>query len=157
MPGLSLEILLLNPDFKDILSAFAAEQVDYLLVGAYALAVHGYPRATGDIDLWIRCTPENALRVWRALKIFGAPLFDLTISDLEKEDIVFQIGMVPRRIDITTIIDGIKFDAAWPQRMIVQIDDLKIPVIGREDLLRNKKASGRAKDLGDIAMLEGNL
>ncbi|HXG68783.1 MAG TPA: hypothetical protein VNO70_27040 [Blastocatellia bacterium] len=146
---------MLNRDFLDMLSAFCAESVEFMLVGAYAMAFHGFPRATGDMDLWIRCSDENAQRVWRALERFGAPLFDLTVTDLQTPGIVFQIGVVPNRIDILTAIDGVEFDEAAPDCQQVEIAGLTIPVIGRAHLLQNKKASGRPKDLADIAWLEG--
>ncbi len=93
---------MLNTDFRDILSAFNGEKVEYLVVGAYALAAHGFVRATGDIDLWIRCSEKNAENIIRALIKFGAPLSDLTTDDLIKPDLIFQIGIIPRRIDILT-------------------------------------------------------
>jgi hypothetical protein len=136
------------------LSAFCDEKVDFLVVGAYALAFHGFPRATGDIDLWIHRSDDNASRVWRALEKFGTPLFDLTPDDLKQPSIVFQIGIAPRRIDILTAIDGVEFDEAKAECRYVGIAGLSIPVIGRKHLLRNKKASGRPKDQADVAWLE---
>ena len=154
MPGRSWESLLLNQDYRDILSEFCAQNVEFLLVGAYAMAAHGLPRATGDIDLWVRCSTENAVRVMAALKRFGAPIADISAADFERPGIVFQIGVVPRRIDVTTTIDGIDFDTAWSERLQVAIDNLPINVIGREHLLRNKIAAGRPKDLADAAWLQ---
>jgi hypothetical protein len=145
---------LLNPDFRDMLSALCDEGVEFMLVGAYALAVHGYPRATGDMDIWIRPSDDNARRVWRALKRFKAPMSDLTVEDLTTPDIVFQIGVAPRRIDMLTSIDGVDFDEAWPHRKHVDVEGQQFAVIGRSHLLRNKKATGRAKDLADVAWLE---
>ena len=156
MRGPSRESLLLNPDFQDILSAFLDEHVEFLVVGAYALATHGYPRATGDLDLWVRCSKENAQRVWRALEKFGAPLSDLTVKDLEAPVIIFQIGLAPRRIDIMTSIEGVNFDEAWPHRIDVELGRLKIPIIGRSHLIQSKKTSGRPQDLADLAWLESN-
>src|SRR5438132_14412583 len=104
MPGRSKENQLLNSDFRDILSAFCEEQVDFMLVGAYAVAAHGLPRATGDIDLWINNSKNNAERVWRALIRFGAPLSNFSKEDLTKSGTVIQIGVTPRRIDILTQI-----------------------------------------------------
>src|SRR5436305_14457418 len=109
MPGRSKEIQLLNSDFRDILSAFCEEKVEFMLVGAYAVAAHGLPRATGDIDLWIKCSEDNAARVWRALKRFGAPLVDVNENDLTKSGTVVQVGVTPRRIDILTEITGVQF------------------------------------------------
>jgi len=145
---------LLNSDFRDILSAFFEEQVEFLVVGAYALAAHGLPRATGDIDLWINCSSENAARVWRALKKFGAPISDLTESDLSKAGTVIQLGLAPRRIDILTDITGVQFADARRQLMKVNIEGLEIPVIGRAHLIKNKRAVGRAQDQADVARLE---
>lgn len=146
---------MLNPDFKDILSAFIAERVEFLVVGAYAMAFHGYVRATGDIDLWIRISNENAERVWRALESFGAPLFDLNIEDLKTPGMVFQIGLVPSRIDVITQIDGVEFEDAWQEHKTIEIEDLQIPVIGKTQLLINKKSTGRAKDRNDALWLQG--
>jgi hypothetical protein len=143
-----------NPDFRDILSAFNAEGVEYLVVGAYALAAHGHPRATGDIDLWINAQPDNADRVWRALVRFGAPVDDLRRDDLTRPDLIFQIGIAPRRVDVLTGIDGVDFAAAWPDRLSVHLGDLNVPVISREFLMRNKRACGRPQDLADLAWLE---
>lgn len=145
---------MLNPDFRDILSIFNEEKVEYLVVGAYALAAHGFVRATGDIDLWIRCSKENAKRVVRALIKFEAPLFDLTTDDLKKPGLIFQIGVVPRRIDILTSIDGVTFEDAWDLRKEITVEDIKVQVISRPHLLRNKKKTGRPKDKVDAAWLE---
>jgi len=147
---------LLNPDFRDMLSALCEEKADFLIVGAYALAAHGHPRATGDIDIWIRASEENAKRVWRALMRFGCPLFDLKLDDLKTPDLIFQIGVEPRRIDIVTSITGVEFDEAWPDRKEIEIEGLKIAAIGRSHLLKNKKAVGRPQDLADVAWLEMN-
>lgn len=124
------------------------------MVGGYAMAFHGYVRATGDIDLWIRISDENAERVWRALQTFGAPLFDLNIEDLKIPGMVLQIGMVPSRIDIITQIDGVEFEEAWDEHKTVEIEKLQIPVIGKIQLLINKKSTGRTKDRNDALWLE---
>jgi hypothetical protein len=145
---------LLNPDFRDMLSALSAEDVEYLLVGAYAMAVYGRPRATGDMDVLVRPTPENARRVLLALKRFGAPLLDLTQQDLETKGTVFQIGQPPRRIDIMNEIDGVGFDEAWEARVSREVDGVTVPVISREHRLRNKRAAGRPRDRADAAWLE---
>jgi hypothetical protein len=145
----------LNQDFREILSELSAHQAEFLVVGAYALAGHGLPRATGDIDIWIRPTAENAERVWRALAAFGAPLDTLTIKDLTTPGVFFQMGVQPRRIDILTAIDGVEFEEAWLARHICNIDGLKLSVLGRSELIQNKRATGRPKDLADLAWLEG--
>jgi len=143
-----------NPDFCDMLSALCEEDVEFLLVGAYALAVHGYPRATGDLDIWVRPSADNAARVWNALKRFRAPFFDLTPEDLQTPGTVFQIGNAPRRIDILTSISGVEFEEAWPERIAAEVEGSCFGVIGRPHLLQNKKAAGRPKDLADVAWLE---
>ena len=147
---------MLNSDFRDMLSALLDERADFLLVGAYAMAVYGIPRATGDIDLWIRPSPENAARVIAALQRFGAPLFDLLENDLQMPDTVFQIGLAPRRIDLLTSIDGVDFEAAWRGRTETVIEGLAICVIGRGHLIKNKRAVGRPKDMADVAWLESD-
>lgn len=144
----------MNRDFSDMLSALSEARADYLLVGAYALAVHGVPRATGDIDLWVRPEPTNARRVWSALESFGAPLDALTIDDLATPGIVFQIGVVPRRIDIITQVSGLDFDEAWATKEIVTLGRLSVPVLSRASLITNKRATGRSRDLADLAMLD---
>jgi hypothetical protein len=144
---------LLNPDFAEMLSELSAEGVQFLLVGAYALAAHGLPRATGDIDIWVRPSEDNGVRVLRALQRFGAPLFDLTADDLARPGTVFQMGLPPRRIDILTAIDGVEFDDAWTGRLTTQVDGIEVSVIGRDDLMRNKRAAGRPKDLVDVEIL----
>jgi len=145
---------LLNPDYRDMLSLFNEEKVEYMVVGAYALAYHGLPRATGDIDIWIRRSDENAERVWQALSRFGVPLFDLRKDDLMKPETVFQIGVVPRRIDILTSIDGVGYEEAEPEAQQVEIEGIKIPVIGRKHLVQNKRSTGRPQDQADVARLE---
>ena len=145
---------MLNPDYRDILSAFNAERVEFLLIGAYALAAHGAPRATGDLDLWIRPSTDNAQRAWRALVRFGAPLEGLQQTDLSTPGTVVQIGREPRRIDLLTTIDGVGFDEAWGAKKEIQVDGMTIPVIGRDEFLRNKRATGRHKDLADVERLE---
>lgn len=145
---------MLNPDFKDMLSALSDANVEFMVVGAYALAAHGYPRATGDLDIWVRPSEDNAQRVWHALKQFGAPVSKLNVADFSAPDVVYQIGLAPRRIDILTSISGVVFDDGWPHRIVVELDGYKIPVLGRAQLILNKKATGRPKDLIDVAKLE---
>jgi hypothetical protein len=137
-----------------MLSAFIEEKVEFMLVGSYALAFHGFPRATGDIDLWVRCSNDNAERVWRALARFGAPLSNLNVNDLTKPGTVFQIGVAPNRIDILNKISAVEFDEAMLDSQTVELDGLSISVISRSHLIRNKKAAGRPKDKADVAWLE---
>lgn len=141
-------------DFVEMLSALNAAGADYLVVGAHALAAHGVPRATGDLDIWIRATPDNAGRVLEALRSFGAPLFDLSIEDLTRPEVVFQIGVVPVRIDLLTSISGVAFDEGWKGRTQASVEGVPFGVLGREELLRNKRATGRPKDLLDAQTLE---
>lgn len=144
----------MNRDFAEMLSALSAENADFLVVGAHALAAHGRPRATGDLDVWVRPSPENAQRVWNALVAFGAPLSEISPADFERPGIVFQIGVPPVRVDVLTRIDGVEFEGAWSRRVLVRIGSLEVPVLGRGDLLQNKRAAGRPKDLADVAWLE---
>jgi hypothetical protein len=144
----------MNSDFSDMLSALSAEGVEYLLIGAYAMAAHGVPRATGDIDIWVRPSPGNADRVLRALARFGAPLGELRASDLAQLGTVFQVGVAPNRVDVMTAIDGVTFDEAWSHRETRVIDGVTLSVIGRDDLIRNKSATGRARDRADAELLE---
>ena len=145
-----MAILRMNPDFLDLLRAFAAADVRFLVVGAYALALHGRPRATGDLDVWVEPTPENARRVMRALAEFGAPLGGLAEADFAAPGVTYQIGVAPGRIDILTELTGITFGDAWPDRLRRPFGDVEVDFIGREAFIRNKKATGRPKDLGDI-------
>lgn len=144
----------MNPDFRDLLCAFSDADVRCLIVGAYAVAAHAEPRATGDLDLWIEPTQDNARRAMTALLAFGAPLRDLTEHDLMTPGIVFQIGVAPRRIDILTSITGIDFSTAWASRVATRYSDIPCFVIGRDALIENKRQLGRAKDLADLELLE---
>jgi hypothetical protein len=147
---------MLNPDFKDILSCLSDEGVEFIVVGAYALAAHGFPRATGDIDIWVRNNAENARGVLRALAKFGAPVSSLSEDDFTAPDRVVQLGVEPCRIDLLTGIDGVEFDEAWGNKVSVTVDELEIHILSRADLLKNKLAAGRDKDRGDIVWLENN-
>ena len=144
----------MNQDFRDLLRAFADAEVRFLVIGAYAVAVHAEPRATGDLDLWIEPSPENAARAYAALRRFGAPLHELSESDLATPDVVFQIGLPPRRIDLLTSITGVTFADAWPDRVAVHYGDVPCAAIGRDALIENKRQLGRARDLADLELLE---
>ncbi len=146
----------MNRDFAEILASFSAANVEFLVVGAYAVAVHGRPRATGDLDIWINPTPENAARVWRALQEFGAPLNQLRLEDFSSDDLVFQMGVPPSRIDVLTGISGVTFPEAWPDRVTIMVEGTEVPVLGRAALLRNKAAAGRPRDLADLAELQSD-
>lgn len=143
-----------NPDFRDLFAALNEAGAKYLLVGGYALAYHSHPRYTRDLDVWVEPTDANARIVMAALGAFGAPLGELHASDLTGADVVFQIGVPPNRIDIVTGIDGLTFAEAWPNRLQSTFGDQAIGVIGRQDLVRNKRASGRPQDLLDAETLE---
>jgi len=144
----------MNQDFVDLLHAFTAADVRFLIVGAYALALHGRPRATGDLDVWIEATPENARRVVRALAAFGAPLTDVAEPDFAREGVTYQIGLPPGRIDILTALTGLSFAEAWPDRIRRPFGDIEVDFIGRTSFIRNKRATARPKDLADIDGLE---
>jgi predicted nucleotidyltransferase len=145
---------MLNEDYREMLQCLLEEKVRFLLVGAYAVAVYGYPRATKDIDIFVRATPENASSLMRALARFGAPLSDVTESDFSTEGIVFQIGSSPRRIDILTRISGVDFERAYANRQTVSVEGIAVPVISLDDLIANKRATGRAQDLADLEKLQ---
>lgn len=145
---------MVNPDFRDLLCEFNDHAVEYLVVGAHALAAHGIVRATKDLDVWIRPSSDNAPRVHAALRCFGAPLHDLSVEDLEQPDLIFQIGVAPVRIDVITSIDGVDFEEAWPERMESQFGDQPVGVISLEHLKRNKRAAGRLQDQADLERLE---
>ncbi|MEP7337411.1 MAG: nucleotidyltransferase [Acidobacteriota bacterium] len=147
---------MLNPDFKDMLSCLNGEQVEFIIVGAYALAAHGHVRATGDIDIWVRNSASNATKIIRALKTFGAPTANISETDFLLPDLILQIGVVPCRINIITGIDGISFDDAWQNKMAVTVDGVNVHVLSKSDLLKNKTAAGRDKDQWDIAWLKKN-
>jgi hypothetical protein len=144
----------MNRDFSDLLAAFDGHDVEYLVVGAHALAAHGHVRATKDLDVWVRPSQENASRVLRSIVDFGAPLQDLREEDLVHPGLIFQIGVAPLRIDIITSIDGVEFDEAWTDRVVIRVGSLSIPVLSRHHLIANKKASGRLQDLADVERLE---
>ena len=145
----------MSDDFRDLLSAFVEAGVRFLVVGAYALAALGVPRVTGDLDLWVEPTKENARRVWEALAAFGAPLETLSIgeADFTHPDRVVQLGLPPYRVDILTSISGVDFSAAWDGRLHGTLYGASVAFLGRQCFIQNKRASGRARDLEDIRLL----
>jgi hypothetical protein len=147
----------MNQDFKDLLVEFNARKVEFLLVGAHALAAHGHVRATQDLDIWVRPDVENAKRVINALRAFGAPLHDLTERDLSTPGLVFQIGVEPIRIDVLTAIDGVEFAEAWADRLILNFSDQPVAVLSRDHLIKNKLAAARTQDLADVERLENKV
>lgn len=144
---------MINPDFSDLLRAFNAAEVRYLVVGAYAVTFHAQPRFTKDLDLWVEASSENAVRVHAALASFGAPIGDLTLEDLANAEMVYQIGVAPNRIDILMGVSGLKFREAWPRRVGSNYGDCPIQMISKTDLIRNKRAAGRPQDLIDLRAL----
>ena len=146
----------MSPDFLDLLAALVRAEARFLVVGAHAMAAHGVPRATGDLDVWVQADPENAARVWDALLQFGAPVRTLGLSeaDLTAPGVVFQMGEPPVRIDLLTSITGVDFDHAWSTRSVHRVGTLDVPFLGRTALLDNKRATGRTKDLADVEILE---
>jgi hypothetical protein len=145
---------MLNEDYKDMLHALSEEKVRFLLVGAYALAAHGYPRATMDIDIWVMPSSQNADAVLRALHRFGTPLHNLSKEDLQKDGTIFQIGVAPRRIDIITTASGLQFEDAYEKSLSLNIEGLELHIPSIDDLIRNKRAVGRTKDMADVEALE---
>jgi hypothetical protein len=144
----------MNPDFVDLLRAFIAADARFLIVGAYALALHGRPRGTGDLDVWAEATPENASRVMHALAAFGAPLADISEADFARPGVTYQMGLPPGRIDVLTELTGLTFAEAWPDRIRRPFGEVEVDFIGRASFIRNKRATGRPKDLADIEGLE---
>lgn len=145
--------MVLHPDFRDFLRFMLSERVRFVVVGAHALAAHGRPRLTGDLDVLVEPTLSNGSRVLAALDAFGFGALALSPRDFAKADQVVQLGAPPVRIDILTGISGVRFETAWRNRVIVALAGMRVPVLGRRDFLRNKRASGRPKDLADVALL----
>ena len=143
----------LDKDFNEFVELFLEHNVRFLIVGGYALAAHGLPRATGDLDAWVWINPENAQNIMRALNAFGFQNLLLTESDFSKENSIIQLGYPPFRIDILTSIDGVAFDQAWEKKVVVELNGMNVPFIGREDLITNKKATGRPQDIADVSRL----
>lgn len=144
----------MSDDFRDMIGLFKKHGVEFLLVGGHAMAAHSLPRATGDIDFWIRPSHNNARRLWQALAEFGALLHGMTMDDFTIPGRGLHIGVPPFRVDLLTAIDGVTFDQAWDNRIAATVLDHEIFVIGRDDLIRNKRATGRDKDADDADKLE---
>jgi hypothetical protein len=142
-------------DFRAVLAELVKADARFLVVGAHALGVHGVPRATVDLDIWIERSLDNARRVWAALAAFGAPLYALKIeeTDFVRPDVVVQFGLPPYRIDVLTAVSGVAFEEAWVERVEDHFEDVPVPFIGRAAFIRNKRASGRKKDLADLEAL----
>jgi hypothetical protein len=143
----------MHQDFLDLLRAFIDHNVRFLVVGAYALGVHGRPRATGDLDVWVDAEPSNAASIMRALEQFGAPTGEVTVEDFSRPGVVFQMGLPPVRIDVLTELTGLTFEEAWATRISASFGPITVDVIGRDAFIKNKRATGRARDLGDVEAL----
>ena len=144
---------MLNRDFKEFAELLNAKGVDYLVVGGYALAAHGHPRYTGDINFWLRPASDNLVRLLAVLQDFGFGSLGLTAADFDGDSVI-QLGQPPRRIDLLTAIDGVVFGDCWARRETVELAGVRLPVIGIDDFKTNKRASGRLKDLADLESLE---
>ncbi len=144
---------MLNRDFKEFAELLNARSVEYLVVGGYALAAHGHPRYTGDIDFWIRPTADNIARLLSALHDFGFGSLGLTAGDFGADTVV-QLGQPPRRIDLLTSIDGVSFESCFARREQIELDGVPLGIIGLEDFKTNKRAAGRLKDLADLESLD---
>lgn len=147
----------MNEDYKEMLQSLLDQKVEFIVVGAYALAAHGFPRATGDMDIWIKPNEKNSKKVYKALAQFGAPINEIREDEFSQPGLIFQIGVVPRRIDIITKIDAVEFGEADSDKIFVDIDDLKIPVLSIAKLIKNKMATGREKDLLDAKLLKKRM
>jgi len=143
-----------NPDFKDLFKVFNEENVEYLVVGAHAVIFYVEPRFTQDLDVWVNPIVENATRVYSALKKYGAPLINITNESFTDPELIYQIGIAPNRIDIIMEIAGVEFSDAWKNRVDSTYDNVPIHILGKSDLIKAKKATGRPQDLIDIERLE---
>jgi hypothetical protein len=144
----------LNQDFKEFIQSLNDNAVRYLLVGGYAVALHGYPRYTKDLDVWVESTTENAARIIKALQQFGFGSLGLKESDFTTPDQVIQLGYPPNRIDMMTSLSGVEFSECYASRVTEEIDEVPVIFIDLENLKKNKKATGRHQDLADIENLE---
>lgn len=144
---------MLNPDFREFIQSLNDNQVRYLVVGGYAVALHGYPRYTKDIDIWIELSPENATKILRALQQFGFGSLGLTEADFLVSDTIIQLGYPPRRINLLTSLPGVDFEPCYADRVVVEFEGALVNFINRENLKQNKLASGRAQDLADLENL----
>ena len=145
---------MLNKDFKEFIESLNSTGVEYLVVGGYALAAHGHPRYTGDLDIWVNRSPANVTRLLKALSAFGFGSLGLVEDDFLQPEAVVQLGYPPARIDLLTAIDGVSFEECFPRRMPIRVGDVEIPIIHLTDFRANKLASGRAKDLADLESLD---
>ena len=148
-----MERIALQPDFKEFLRLLIYHEVEYLLVGGYAVGFHGYPRATGDLDIWIATREANAVKIALALRDFGMPERETTKDLFIKKDKIIRMGNPPVRIEVITGVSGVNFDECYVRRKVVDADGIAVNIISLEDLKRNKRAAGRNKDLDDLQNL----
>jgi hypothetical protein len=149
---------MLNQDYKEMLLRLKEEQSEFIIVGAYAMAAHGFPRSTADFDIWVNPTKENSLKVYRALARFGAPMKDISEDTFTEKGIIYQIGIAPCRIDIITKISGnISFPEAFLHAKNIGLGNVTVPVLSIKNLITNKLAVGRPKDLEDADLLKKRL
>jgi hypothetical protein len=144
-----------NQDFKEFIESLNANQVRYLVIGGYAVALHGYPRFTKDLDIWIDRTPDNAARLVQALFDFGFGSLGLQDADFLEADQIIQLGYAPNRIDLLTSTPGVDFEVCFAEKLQMQISGVLVNFIDLENLKKNKKASGRLQDLADLEKLSG--
>jgi hypothetical protein len=144
---------MLNEDYRDMLRILLENEVRFLVVGAYALGVYGHPRATADFDLWVDAAPDNSKKLYASIGKYGGSRTAITEQTFTEEGIIFQIGVAPRRIDIMTSIDGVRFQEAYANKTIVEIEGLQIPCISKNDLIKNKRSTNREKDKLDAEQL----
>ena len=144
----------LDPDFEDFIKLLNQHEVDYMIIGGYAMAFHGKPRYTGDLDIWIDISESNAHKMLLVIEDFGFASLNFNKEDFLRENLINQLGYPPLRIDILTSIDGINFRDAYPQKQVILIEDFTANYIGLNDLIQNKNASGRQQDLVDVNTLQ---
>ena len=145
---------MLNEDYKEILQSLLKNKVKFLIVGAYAMGAYGYVRATGDVDIWVETSAANSKKIYQSLREFGSPLSGITENTFINKDLVFQIGVAPRRIDIITQIDGVTFEDAYKTKKYIEIENLRVPFLSKKNLIKNKESTGREKDKLDVTILK---
>ncbi len=147
--------MIINKDFRDFIGCLNKHKVEYLIVGGYAVALHGHPRYTKDLDVFINITIDNAQKLVDAIIDFGFSSLQLNVNDFTEPGNIIQLGYPPNRIDLITSATGLEFDQAWPARIVIDIEGLDVNFIDLEHLIRNKRATGRYQDLADIENLSG--
>lgn len=143
----------MNSDFRDLLRLLCEEQVEYLVIGGYAVIYHSQPRATKDLDVWLRPTTENAAKVARVFKKFGLPFIDVTEEDFANEGLQYAVGRPPCQLDFLTSVPGLEFEDCWPDRVDAEDEGVRILFLGKADLIQSKRVAGRAQDVADIEEL----